>query len=712
MPPPKHFESRDHRYSFLSDCYGSTLYFQNQLLWHHASESAFGTCVVSNAGEVLQWDSRHWKVLARDGSVLAFQKDRPGVWSPLRFSLDPPTDFWVAEGKLFLQLSQGDVYEEKSGSWQYLRMGTTRQMLRPPARKLAAKDWRAWAQFQDSESAFLPEPSPRIPVFRNLDDDSLAFLQGKLKAGSPAAALALGLGGYAQFRPQLLQAAHQWRSARMTRAAQHALILLDGEAAAPELADTLDRAQPRELLELYERVPCPQAVPHLVKLLPAKGDPGVRRALKAQTRLDLGDDPAAWKVWIQNRDRVGDPEARLLWMAQREQTKPLVAELAKVPRLVGMIELGGGEDEQFVVRDGRLIHAGGSIQGRALEWSLRDGRPLVEMPEAAPPSGHFLWNSSRQILYWQVGLTESALWQGGQEVFRHWTEGRVGESFLLFAEWPEDVHYQRRGQVPNWLLRGLNDDARFSADGRYLQGSARNQFLRIEFDAQGQVVGSRTWPGSGLGHDLVLSPDQTLLAGSDGMENLITGKTLPQKSLEGPLFNPDSQTLVRKDPLRLLDREGKCLAQVDNEPGFFGQMAFSPSGDRLALGNGKILDAKTLEVLLRLPQAGTSLAFDETGRLLAQLDRYGNVRIYDLRAPAPNLDGVDPRLYTELWTGNRLLAGGSQALTAAEFWQRKQRLAETPRPPSLEGLFQVLGGLLRLGLLTVGIFVLRAKRGL
>lgn len=592
----------------------------------------------------------------------------------------------MVKGKLFLQLSQGDVYEEIGGSWQYRATS-----LGGPARKLTPKKWRAWARPHNSEN------SPGSPVFRNLDRDSVAFLQGELEGGSPAAALALGLGGYAQFRPQLLQAAHQWRSAELAEAAQMAVILLDGESAAAELADTLDRAQPRVLLELYERVPCPQAVPHLLKWLAAGADSGVRRALKAQTRVDLGADPAAWKAWLQDRDRVGDPDVRVLWMAQREETEALVAELARLPRLVGMFDLGGGLDEQLVVRHGRLIHAGGSIHGRVLEWSLQDGRPLVQMPEAAPPSGRFLWNSSRHMLYWRVGISEFALWQGGQEVFRTWTQESVGESYLLYAESREDSQYHRRGKVPDWLLRGLGDEARFSCDGRYLEGCTGTQLLRFEFDAQGEMVGSQSWPGSGS--DLVLSPDQTLMAGSEGLKISSSGKTVRPLSLVKPLFSPDSQTLVTKGPLRLLDREGKLLARADEGPGFWIQMAFSPSGDRLALGDGKILDAKTLKVLLKLPRGGTSLAFDETGRHLAQLGEDGNVRIYDLQAQAPNLDGLDPRLYTELWTGNRLWAGGSQALTADEFWQRKQRLSRTPPPPSLKGLFQVLGGLVLMGLL-------------
>lgn len=107
MPPPENFESRDHRYCFTRSVYGSSLFFGNQLLWHHGSEQAFGTFVVSNAGEVLQWDSRHWKVLARDGSVMAFQKERPGVWSPLRFLRRPAEGFLGGEGQALFTVVAG-----------------------------------------------------------------------------------------------------------------------------------------------------------------------------------------------------------------------------------------------------------------------------------------------------------------------------------------------------------------------------------------------------------------------------------------------------------------------------------------------------------------------------------------------------------------------------------------------------------------------------
>lgn len=644
---PRSSFSPNGRYCIVAGANGIVFLDGVRELWGHPSEWATHSAVSDNGELALCHTDKGWTLFNNRGERLAVIQS-----SPIELELDPPRTCWTSGGSHYVELSQGDIFTVTQNQW--------RKVGEPGGVPSEVQEHRRLPVSDQVLSQFLNDPITAgiPPNFRNLSSGQVRRLRQRLSAGQPGAALVLGLSRCQQARAELLKASFAPNS-EPAEEAQRAVLLLDGPRAAQELVPALEGWTSRYLMRLYEQVPCPEAVPLLLRHLSRSADSS-HAALVAQTRVDLGYNVPDWRNWLANRDKrqlegLQEPSAPH-WKAMQEDSD-LGAILMKQPRLIARFDLGG-DCEEISVRGDRLIRLEGDAHKRTLEWSLVDGRALVTIPVGLNDNAQFNWNSQRQLLYYHYSHYRG-LWQGQHEVFAEdlgW-ERQNGKSF--------------RGMRPCWLPAQLYM-LRFSPDGAYVEGDLPGRPVRISIsDGTRRPLVENSETG-------LTSPDGNLWLGPrmlmDKKLGLIYRTTAP---LRHACFSPDSRILA---------------ATMDDDIALF--------------------EAKDFRMIRKFPcperQVMSRLAFDDTGRRLSVLADDGRVWLYDLNPQAPDLTG-DPRLVTECWTGYRLSGGGARQLTEAEYWQRRRRLAEMP-PLQPSPYFPVVAGFLGIGLL--GFAYVVAGRGI
>lgn len=631
------------RYTVHASEYGIALWKDDHQIWAHATESGSDPAVSDQGELVVCLIDNNWVLFDASGQRLAVIEN-----SPLDLETDPPRTCWSHRGSHYIELSQGDIYVATQNRWQ--------KVANPPGVPAEVRRHQRAPLSEHDLSLFLNERSAdHPPNFRHLSAAQKERLIDCLRSGQRRAALVLGLARCQQARAELLKAAGDYEEAQL------AIILLDGPQAAPELLPALKGYPNSSLLRLYEQVPCPQAVPLLLQHL-NEYNQSTHAALVAQTRVDLGRNPADWREWLshKNKARLGqfkEPSAPL-WKAQQD-TPDLRATLLQQPALLARFDLASGGPEQIVFSGNRLVRRGGDAHARTLEWSLVDGKPLVTMPAGFTESAKFRWNSQRQLLYY-YSRNGRGLWQSQQRVFSELT---VPGSFdpILAPSTPRAPE----GKRPSWLPPEL-DSPEFAPDGSYVQSQNGETILRISLvDGTRQTLKAKA-PG-------LNSPDGRFWFGPqmlmDVKRSLIYRTDL---YLESTCFSPDSQTLA-----------GATYREV------------------------ALLEAKNLRLIrmFSIPNESVhQLAFDETGRRLAVVsDR--SISVYGLTPEPPDLSG-DTRLATECWTGYRLSAGAARKLTEAEYWERRRRLAQQQQTASNPYL-PIAAGFFGIGLLTLGYLITR-----
>ena len=688
MPPDSSYYSPNRRFRLTSGCYGTAFWEGDRQIWQHANESLGGVAISDTGDLIVSLDGDAWTVLTGDGKVLKLHPATPGFSSPLRFLGDPPGTCWRRGDHIYVESSQGVIFRLAGDSWH--EVGVTDQ----PLHELSANQLHTWLQpSTDLDIGFSVE-EVRPPNFRNLGPRSQRTLQQAFSQGNGRAALALGLGGYRQAHDQLLKVA----LGSDGEEAQRALVLLDGEAAASELVPALQHSCTWTLAEVYSRVPCPDAVPGLINRL-GSHNVDVRKALKAQTRIDLGADSKAWSAWLAKspatrwtwRLNEASDDSNVLWLAQTVSHK-LPAKLAQIPCLVGVFELGDGFKESVELRHQRLIRTVGRSQQRVLEWDLGSGKPVTTMPTSVPPQFDFCWNSSRRLLYGQAGFS-CGVWRGQQQLFSTKNDEAMGISYVAPPGWQGQKVV---GDLPEWLKIPLKEP-HFSPAGDFVEGESGNGFLRYHLDASGNVSHTQKWNQRG---DALNSPATHILQ-DEALVDLKSGsrQTLPRAGRMEYRFSPDGKTVAGGNPLAIYNLRGVKQAQSNL---LATNVAFSADGRWLAATLREqvvVLQLPALKIRRTLPCTGAfEVCLDEAGRYLGVVGQ-GQARIYDLESGAPDLTGLDPRLFTEVWTGTRLWGGGSRSLTADEFWQRRKRLANTSASPDFN--LEWIGSLLAIGVLAL-----------
>lgn len=613
-------------------------------IWEHSNEWGTNAAVADDGGLAFCHTGETWTLFNYRGERLAVIHN-----SPMEWELDPPRTCWTHNDSRYIELSQGNIYEVGPNQWRKAEepAGVPNEVRRHRGRPVSNE---VLGQFLKA-----PVTVGIPPSFRHLTSRQVEQLRLRLKAGEPRAALVLGLARCQKARAELLKSSFAPNS-EPAEEAQRAVLLLDGPKSAQELVPALQGWTSPYLMRLYEQVPCPQAVPMLLRHLSQTRDSS-RAALVAQTRVDLGYNVSDWQSWLASRDKTKlvdfeEPSAPL-WKAIQGRSD-LSQSLMKQPRLIARFDLCG-DCEDITVLGGRLIRLEGNAHNRTLEWSLVDGRALATLPASLSDNAEFRWNWQRRLLYYHYSHY-CGLWHGQSEVFAE-DSGKFPGGTQSFA-----------GKRPSWLPSQLYDLC-FSQDGSYVQGSLGGKLLRISID-DGTHQSMKEPAAGGL-----TSPDGNFWLGRemlmDKKKGLIHRPALPFRHA---CFSPDSQTLV---------------ADVDEDIALF--------------------DVKNFRMIRKFPiperDVMSRLAFDDSGRYLTVLGNQGSVWVYDLHSEPPDLT-CDSRLVAECWTGYRLSGGGARKLTEAEYWDRRRRLAETSAPapnpyiPLCASIFGI--GLLGIAFLVTG----------
>ncbi|MBN9417112.1 MAG: hypothetical protein J0I12_16835 [Candidatus Eremiobacteraeota bacterium] len=570
-------------------------------LWMRPTNWVMSEAAVSDQGDLVMCRcGRDWIVYGKGFQELAHPAE-----TPIRFDLDPPRTCWTRQGALYTELSQGSVYQIKRGRWSLCPEASS---LPPSIRE------HQRARISDLQiAAFLKGES--FPNFTNLTTRQVVNLQKEVEQGNARAGLALVLGGRRQARKQLLHIAefgrypHEWN-------ARKAILLLDGPAAAKELAPSLKSEPGGAEAELFCRVSCPEVIPKIVEMVgPERYE--ARRILVFQTGVDLGFDSAAWKRWFAQKDpqileNFLEPSIALRKAQRRD--KSWVQSLLKRPRLLAIFPSGTGSSEKVLLQSDRLLRVAGGTLQRGLEWDLHDGRQLRQLPDTIPPAAWsgFAWHPVLDYLWSQAGGEES-LWQGPNLIFR-------------------SNRSRSEGTRPAWLPKGFRPS---SFEGDELEGSEVSTDVRYRI--------------------------------SDGARTLVRYQA--QEAI-----SPDGRyTVDRFMPLHLVDHQtgGETTREDLRELA----VCFSPDGRFIAAGmfdEVTLLDATNLKTLRTFLTPGwfcRKLSFDPTGRHML-VESHTATCWYDLE-PEPPISLANPLQVAEAWTGFRLEKGAPRCLTPEEYWKRR-----------------------------------------
>lgn len=204
---------------------------------------------------------------------------------------------------------------------------------------------------------------------------------------------------------------------------------------------------------------------------------------------------------------------------------------------------------------------------------------------------------------------------------------------------------------------GMVGSVVFTADGRQVVSAGQDEMTKFWDALTGDMLraiakhddGKKTF--SDGNHKVVFSPDGKTFATSLGWNSKVTVRSFPDGNLihslhasdyyvEDIAFSPDGRFLAtgtRDLLIKFWDVRTGAEARSIRGDGWFGCLAFSPDGKRIAtpkgrLGEIKIWDTEhSHEALTLRGHTGeiSRLAFSPDGRRLASASRDGTVRIWD-----------------------------------------------------------------------------------
>lgn len=622
---------------------------------------------------------------------------------PLRLLIDAPRTCWRAGPDVYLQFSQGDALKLQADrfteltpaqiaathppTWAQMPVQATRwnaAQLKRKLRALEPRDEEPWAYRDNAANS--------DTLFRPLHPATAGQLRAQASQQNGAAALALGLAGDLTAVPLLTSLAVS--QGKAAPSAQHALMLLLGTDAAPILARCLNSGKAAELtLHYFCLVPCRDAVRPLLNHLQLNTG---HQALVRQARVDFGDKPRAWSEWLRDYEsrsqrpyaarRPVEPLSEPLWQAQRGSLNPTT--LVSLPRLVAVMTTNGNTVRYTLLSD-RLVRASGSTDGAILEWSLTDGSPVTKLPAEMSSSGHFDFNSSRQLLLYRSRHQASA-WLRGEKIWSQPSYLKLLRGMVLDSGLAETLSFY----LQNW-------DAEFSEDEEYLchRSEPTNSVRRLAQD------GSVCRRGDSTGPAWLSYPAQTPSYAAPARATwMLHGRPVRQIKLFSisdelgfPLlelqsnhhhaFSPDGSRLALTHPLQLLGTAGPIVVNRQVQAKW---LQFADNGQRLLVATEHqvlLLNPHNLKVDRSYDFSdGCPLATDASASRVVVVDG-NNVRVYSLDNEVPRV--ADQRLLAELWTGHRLIAGAARPLTPEEFWERSARLnqqrqskSQSPSPPT------------------------------
>jgi hypothetical protein len=455
------------------------------------------------------------------------------------------------------------------------------------------------------------------------------------------------------------------------------------------------------LIDYYSYRPCRVAVPRLIELLPLHSI-ACRRALLGQLRVDLGDDPAAWRTWIAQSHHEPSERGQLLqnggdaggqlWLARADERFVT----PRAPRLVQRI-VAHKPDEIWLEQDRVGLRRWGSPQ-LDWYWELPSGKskwPLVSLAKDGYFQGIGL-PSGESLVEVQVDGTSG---------IRHSKKGV--ERYLTRQELRQDN--DAKTLLENFARQPL---VRYSTSLAWIffEGKSALQFGQARSEkpiVKGQTSEDGRW---------------TLVAGRNGDSDCFSLWSIATKDYQLRIaiprfssllylgsqatfnvpqcFSPDSRWLaIGTEKLTLVSTEGDTPHTVSTQAIKARSLAFQPKAERLAVGSENELvlmhlpDLKVEQIIRGLGPVN-GLAYSPDGSLLA-VALQDEIRVYQTNSPWPTQEGQDPQLLSELWTGMRLSGGAAVRLSEVEFKQRLKRWkSETgsdwwdgcPKPPGLPTL--------------------------
>jgi hypothetical protein len=449
------------------------------------------------------------------------------------------------------------------------------------------------------------------------------------------------------------------------------------------------------LLDYYAYQPCLEAVPALINLLP-KSEVAVRRALYRQLRVDLGADPAKWRAWIAKPHHepvergkqllLNGDAGGLLWSARGSDLS--VLSNGALPRLVQRIS--AQQVGELWVDAGRVGRKDVWAPQRDWCWELSTGKSLWPIPERMDTYFRGISRPSGELLLeYDSGAKPQAVWQQNGK-FQHLAipeAKREADVNKLIAEQnfdPPDIHTEARdslfyqtGQCPGLSLSDYKNK-----EGQRLFDTG--MIGRLSRDGRWRALALMGSPGGGANS---WSDETFLTLWNTSLRRLDLELQVPcrvtmslmstARSMSAHCFSPDSRWLaIAADKLTLVSTEGDAPHTVATQAIKARSLAFQPKAERLAAGTENEL------VLMHLPDLKVEqtirglgpvngLAYSPDGSLLA-VALQDEIRVYQTKTPWPTLEGQDPQLLSELWTGMRLSGGAAVRLSEGEF---KQRLA-------------------------------------
>jgi hypothetical protein len=434
-----------------------------------------------------------------------------------------------------------------------------------------------------------------------------------------------------------------------------------------------------DLLDYYSFTPFRASVDRLIKLLP-KHPLACRKALLRQLRVDLGDDPAAWRSWIEQprHDAVqrgkalvsnGDGSG-LLWLARASQLELPPG----IPRLIQRIAVKSPQ-EVWVDQDRVGLRSLVSPQ-RDWHWELPSGNSKWQLP-AGSSNEDYSGIASAQgecLLESDDGKAVSCLKDG---VLRRLTQVEAVSDMQVAAM------VQALRQKPPVLydclpLTSLLHGAKFRVRKELTEHYWPLVKGHTSTDGRWTFAGPLADDAEGLHFSLLssggkVSPVEVEM--TDFPANYFAGSGVVFNFPH--CFSPDSRWLViGTEKLTLVSTEGDAPHTVGTQAIKARSLAFQPKADRLAIGTENELvllhlpDLKVEQIIRGLGPVN-GLAYSPDGSLLA-VALQDEIRVYQTKTPWPTQEGQDPQLLSELWTGMRLSGGAAVRLSEAEF---KQRLA-------------------------------------
>jgi WD40 repeat protein/basic membrane lipoprotein Med (substrate-binding protein (PBP1-ABC) superfamily)/DNA-binding SARP family transcriptional activator/energy-coupling factor transporter ATP-binding protein EcfA2 len=306
-----------------------------------------------------------------------------------------------------------------------------------------------------------------------------------------------------------------------------------------------------------------------------------------------------------------------------------------------------------------------SLDGTAKIWDISTGQELLQLSGhtdgilsvAFDPRGEHLATASQDgtIRLWNISLS------------REWlsfpTDGYAGR--IAFSP---DGSLMAAGAGPNGGIHLWDLDTRdeaviffgdghpggveavsFSPDSSQLASVGVDDCLRIWDAESGQLINVKEELEIGIIHDVVYSPDGSLLA--IGGENLsfalLDAATLEKSSglsgdtvIDGLAFSPDGSQLASTSRLGMVNlwdaRTGKEIQSIGEPAQGVTDVAYNPDGTNLALASLDStvsiwqLEDEKLQLTLRGHSASvTGVAYSPDGSRLATASQGGSARLWD-----------------------------------------------------------------------------------